>query len=253
MKKHGVCWGLIVGLFVCMAYAAHAQDIQIMQLVYFNDYAPFSWENEQKEMEGILIDVLTEAIQGRLGIQVEHKGYPWKRAQELVKQGKADAFCTVPTEERRTYTDVSAEPVILATFTVFTSADHPDLEKMKTIEAIADLNVYKLGHFRGAGWAKTNLEGMDVMWATTLEAVLGNLAKGRFDIHPGASQVVRFTIKQMELTDQITEIPAVLDSRSFNLCIGKQSDFAGILPEFDKALQAMKVDGTLQQIYEKYE
>lgn len=253
MKRNVVCCGLIVGLLVCMTYTAHAQDAQVMQLVYFNDYAPFSWENEQQVMEGILIDVLTEAIQHRLGIQVSHTGYPWKRAQELVRQGNADAFCTVPTEERRTYTEVSAEPVILATFTVFTRADHPELEKMKMIEAISDLSAYKLGHFRGAGWAQTNLEGMDVMWATTLEAVLGNLVKGRFDIHPGASQVVRFTVKQMGLTGQITEIPTVLDSQSFNLCIGKQSSFVDSLSEFDKTLQEMKADGTLQRIYEKYE
>jgi hypothetical protein len=47
MKRHGVCWGLMVGLLICIPYAAHAQDAQVMQLVYFNDYAPFSWENEQ--------------------------------------------------------------------------------------------------------------------------------------------------------------------------------------------------------------
>ncbi len=30
-----------------------------MKLVYFNNFPPFSWENN-KQMEGILIDVLTE-------------------------------------------------------------------------------------------------------------------------------------------------------------------------------------------------
>ncbi|GAK59144.1 amino acid ABC transporter substrate-binding protein, PAAT family [Candidatus Vecturithrix granuli] len=244
---------LLMWIPVLIALSAYAQEGQVMQLVYFNDYAPFSWENEQKQMQGILIDVLTEALQNRMKISVSHTGYPWKRAQHLVQQGEADAFCTVPTEERRTYTEVSHEPVIVATFTVFVRTDHPKLEQISMIKTLADLKEYTLGHFLGAGWAQQNLEGMDVKWASDLEAVLYNLAKGRFDLHPGASQVVRFTIKQLGLKQQIAEIPTVLDSQPFSLCIGKLSPFVNILPKFDQTLQEMKADGTLQQIYEQYE
>jgi polar amino acid transport system substrate-binding protein len=64
------------------------------KLVYFNNFAQFSWETNEK-MQGILIDVLTEAIQNRMGIAVSHKGYPWKRAQLLAKNNHADAFVGV--------------------------------------------------------------------------------------------------------------------------------------------------------------
>lgn len=244
-------------LLICLSglttLSAYAQEGQVMQLVYFNDYAPFSWENEQKQMQGILIDVLTEALQNRMKISVNHTGYPWKRAQHLVQQGEADAFCTVPTEERLAYTEVSHEPAIVATFTVFVRSDHPKLEQIKQITTLADLKAYTLGHFLGAGWAQQNLEGMDVKWASDLDAVLHNLVKGRFDLHPGASQVVRFTIKMLGLKQQIIEIPVVLDSQPFSLCIGKLSPFVNLLPKFDQTLQEMKADGTLQKIYEQYE
>ena len=244
---------VLVGIFGLTTLSVIAQEGQVMQLVYFNDYAPFSWENEQKQMQGILIDVLTEALQNRMKISVSHTGYPWKRAQHLVQQGEADAFCTVPTEERLAYTEVSHEPVIVSTFTVFVRTDHPQLDQIKKIKTLADLKEYTLGHFLGAGWAQQNLEGMNVKWVSDLEAVLRNLAKGRFDLHPKASQVVRFTIKQLGLKQQITEIPVVLDSQPFSLCIGKSSPFVNILPKFDQTLQEMKADGTLQQIYEQYE
>jgi len=48
------------------------------------------------------------------------------------------------------------------------------------------------------------------------------------------------------------ELPNVVDSASFNLCVGKQSSFAGLLPQFDETMKAMKKAGVLQKIYDKY-
>lgn len=244
---------MILGLIVTMMPSlGFPQDEQPMKLVYFENYPPFSWKNDEGEMEGILIDVLTEAIRTHIGIPVTHTGYPWKHAQMLVQEGRADAFCTIPTDERRAYTDVSQEPVIVATFKAFTRANHPDLERMNAINTIADLKGFRIGHFLGAGWAKRNLHELDVNWLSSLDADLLNVERGLLDIHPGASEVVLFTVKQLGLKDKIIELPAVLDSQSFNLCIGKQSPFVTMLPQFDETMIQMRADGTLQQIYDRY-
>jgi polar amino acid transport system substrate-binding protein len=76
-----------------------------MKLNYFR-YPPLSWEVNGK-VRGILVDVLNEALQNRMGIKVTHHEFPWKRAQLMVRYGNADRFTTAPTPERREYTDVS--------------------------------------------------------------------------------------------------------------------------------------------------
>ena len=63
-----------------------------IRFVYYNDNAPFGWE-ENGEMQGIYIDIVNEVFKKRLGIPVEHRGYPWKRAQMMVKNGDADGYC----------------------------------------------------------------------------------------------------------------------------------------------------------------
>jgi len=222
-----------------------------LNLVYFENYAPFSWK-ENNQMHGILIDVLNEAIQTRMGIPVSHSGYPWARAQNRVKKNESDAFATVPTPERKTYTEISTEPVVLATFTLFVKKGNPKIENIRTVKTISDLQKFTLGHYIGSGWAKKNLDNMNVSWSPKLDYVLAMLINGRFDIFVDTSQVVRFNIKKLNYQDQIVELPNIVDSAPFSLCIGKESPYVNILPEFDKTLKDMKKDGILQKIYDKY-
>ncbi len=240
---------IFVMMFSLVSTPVFAQET--MNLVYFNNFPPFSWKNNQ-HMQGILIDVLTEAIQTRMGIPVSHTGYPWARAQKMVQDGQADAFATVPTPERRIYTEISHEPLVVVTFTLFVNADNPKIEDLKNVRQLSDLKGFTIGHYRGSEKKKKNLAGMDVDIATSLDATLKKLAVGRFDVFTDVSQVIRYRIRELGLNDQITELPNIVDSSTFNLCIGKTSPHVTILPKFDETLRKMKEEGTLQEIYNTY-
>ena len=151
--------GAIGASTLCARYSFSAPPT--IQLTYFNNYPPFSW-NESAGMNGILIDLLSEALETRMGIPTSHTGYPWKRAQLLVKTGQADAFCTVPTPERRTYTKISKEPTLNATFTLFIKRNTPKRDLLTKITSLDDLLGFKIGHYLGSGWAKKKLEGTRV-------------------------------------------------------------------------------------------
>lgn len=222
-----------------------------MKLVYFNDYPPFSLEVNHK-MKGILIDVVTEAIQNQMGIQVSHEGYPWARAQKMVMINEADAFVTVPTPERRRYTEVSTEPAIPVTFTLFVSKENPKIEALSRVKTIADLSDFRMVNYIGDGWAKQNLGSMDVFWVPTLTDVIHLLANNQYDAFVDVSQVARFNVWRYGYKDQIVEFPNVLDHSSFNLCIGKKSPFVDILPKFDQTIRKMRKSGKLQEIYDRY-
>ena len=184
---------------------------QTMDIVYFDNFPPYSWANKDGKMQGILIDVLDEAIGNRMGINITHKGYPWARAQSNVKTGNADAFVTVPTDERREYTKVSQEPVIISTFTLFINNKNIDPDRLKYIKKVEDLKGYEIGHYRGSGWAKEKFAGMKVDLADTLDSTLKKLARGRFDVFVDTSQVVRYRIKELGLKEEITEVLNIID------------------------------------------
>ncbi len=241
----------LITLLLMVATVSISSAREPMKMVYFDNFPPYSWL-ERGEMKGILIDVMDEALQKRMGIAVIHRGYPWERAQNFVKNGEGDAFVTVPTPKRMTYTRVSKEPVVKPSFTMFVNKDSLRIDELRTVEKISDLKKFRLGHYLGSGWAQKNLAGMDVDWTPNSDTCLMMLGKGRFDVFVDVSQVIRYNIKLLGLQKQITEIPTVLDSSTFNLCIGKQSAYASILPKFDETIRKMGMDGTLQRIYDKY-
>lgn len=241
----------IILLLVFLLFAAPLHAQETMRLVYFENFPPFSWR-EDDQMQGILIDVVNEAVQARMGIPVSHEGYPWARAQRMVKSGEADAFVTIPTPERKEYTKASNEPVITTKVTLFTNINHERMEEFKNIKVIADLKSFRLVDYIGNGWAHENLSGFNVDWSPHMNNVLHKLAHNRGDLFAQVSQVTRYTIKQLGLEDVIVEIPTVLDSATFNLCIGHNSPFINIIPKFDEIMNDMRNDGKLHEIYATY-
>jgi polar amino acid transport system substrate-binding protein len=236
--------------FVC-GKIAEAKGQETLKLNYL-DFAPFSWKDAEGHMKGIFIDVHNEALNRRMGVSVTHAEYPWKRAQIMVKRGEADGFTTVPTSERREYTEISKESVIISDVVLFASVKNPKMEDFKKVKTISDLKGFRLVDYLGNGWAKKNLDGLDVTWEYGISETLILLASGKGDMFVQSGHVTDYNIKKLGLQNQIVEIHNVLESVSFNLCIGKKSAYANILPEFDKTIQEMRKDGTLQKIYDMY-
>jgi len=252
-KKGGLMRKTVLLMLISLIMAVPAFAREPMKMVYFENYQPFSWLDEGNQMRGILIDALNETIRKRMKISVTHKGYPWKRAQKMVKAGKADAFVTVPTPERESYTKISNEAVTTVKVTVFAGKGNPKMEKIRKIRTIADLKDFTLISYLGAGWAKKNLAKFNVKWVSDLDTVLKIIAKGRSPLFIQPSKVTLFNIKRLGYQDQIIEIPdVILDSIDFKLCIGKKSSYLNILSEFDEMMKTIRKDGTLQKIYDKY-
>ncbi len=85
-----------------------------------------------------------------------------------------------------------------------------------------------------------------------MDSAINLLNADRADLFAGVSQVVGYNINKLGFHDQIIEIPNIIDSAPFNLCIGKNSPYKRILPEFDETIKKMRQDGSLQKIYNKH-
>ncbi len=241
----------IIVLMIILLFPVSAFAQSPMKLVYFDNYPPFSWK-DNNQMKGILVDVLTEVIQTQMGIQVSHEGYPWARAQMMVKVNKADAFVTVPTLKRRSYTEISTEPVIVITASFFVSKKSLKLQALLTAKTLSDVMNYNHIQYIGNGWANQNLGDMNVRWVSTLRETLYCIAKNQYDVFVENSIVARFNIKKFGYQDQIIEIPSSINRLSFNLCIRKKSPYVNILPKFNVAIIEMRKSGRLQEIYDRY-
>lgn len=224
-----------------------------MKIVYFNSFAPFSYE-ENGVMKGILVDALDEALQKRMGLAIIHKGYPWVRAQEMVRNGEADGYVTIPTKERLMYTNASEKSVISSRMTLFAFKKSPLLDKLRKIKTVSELTDFRIGVYLGHGWAKQHLEGngIHVYWAPNIDNVFLMLLNDRIDATVEIEAVMLYMIKKAGYQNDIIEVPVKLDISSWHLCVGKNSGYNDILPKFDKVIEEMRRDGTLEAIYKKY-
>ncbi len=222
-----------------------------IKIVYFKDYPPLSWQQNNK-MQGILIDIMNEALKKRMHIDISHQGRLWEEAQLMVKNGQADAFVTVPTPERRAYTRISRESVINSSIKIFTGRNNPRIEDLAKVHSYSELKPFKLVDYRGNGRAAAALKGLDVDWLATMDEIPEYLIKGKADAWTQNIFVAEFFLRSIGDRDKIIELPNVLAGESFNLCVGKNSAFVRILDLFDQTIKDMKKDGTLEKICTAY-
>ena len=61
-----------------------------MKFVYFDSFPPYSWEDE-KQMKGILIDIVNTVVRDRLHVPVQHEGYPGRSSRLRFSVGEIAA------------------------------------------------------------------------------------------------------------------------------------------------------------------
>ena len=149
-----ILWGLLIWQ---SAWAAPAAELK---MVYFDDFAPYSWRDEQGKMRGLMIDVM-DRMAAQMGLRVAHEGYPWQRAQKMVRLAQADGFVTIANSERRSYTLVVEEPVTTTTLTIFTPRAHSHMQEFLQAKRLGDLKAFKEGYRRrldAAAWSSDERE-----------------------------------------------------------------------------------------------
>jgi len=235
---------LMFTLFSAASYAAP------MKIVYYDDYAPRSFVKDGK-VKGILIDIANEALAKRMGIEVLHEGYPWQRAQSMVKNGLADAFITVPTDERKEYTKASSEPVLVFETFLATVKNNPKIDEMSKITSLEELKPYSLVDYHSNGWAQSALKDLNVTWLPDYQAIFHFLEQGKADAVVVSRKAIH-TIEHLGFKDDIVIFENPLTSIKFHLCINTQSEYVNILEKFDKVIREMKESHIIDKIISSY-
>lgn len=203
-------------------------------------------------MQGILIDIMEEALHERLQIPITQTGYPWARAQMQVQAKRADGFVTVPTKERLSYTKAGTESVISLKNNLYTYAGHPQTDKLSQIKSPQELRDYKIADYIGNGWAKETFKNIDVLWLPNQDQVFGMLNQKRIDAVSSDQHTAIRYLKELRIQKNIIELPVTFKQSDFHLCIRKDSPYVNIIPQFDQTIKQMKQDGTLQKILDRY-
>ena len=225
------------------------------------DYCPAIYRGANGRPAGIFNDILTEAFK-RLGIPLKKGVYPWKRAQKLVKEGKADGMVTIYTKERQKFM-VASKPIWYIKETIFFRRDNPKACKMLKINSFDDMRDFVVVETMGSGWSKEQFKKhgiKNVVWVPTVDSAFNLLAKGRADLYMmfDLNAYNKLLKRQQEggaLQKGYQEIIAIappFTALPFSLLIRRDSPYVNIIEKFNQVIEQMKKDGTYQKIKKRY-
>ena len=245
------CLVSVIIFFSCRIHAAEP-----LRMAY-PTFAPFHYLNEKGEMEGLFYDIITEAVEKRLGVPLVWTAYPWARCQQNVRAGHDDAITTVPTRDRAEYTSTHDTPFYIKTLHLFTYKNHPRLEEIRTLKNITELEKHGFSviTYSGNGWHEKNVASLGIKTYKTgsLDSVWLMLAmkRGDFVIEWPASSWM--DLRRLGLAAEVVDTGVAVSAMPFHLLIRADSTHVGILERFDETVDAMRSDGTFAAIEKRYQ
>lgn len=220
--------------------------------IAYTDFPPFHSRPDGEALEGIFFEVITEAVEKRMGTPLKWSAYPWKRCQQSVRSGIDDALLTVPTAERLSYTASHPKPFYQKRMHIFTQTDHPRMELLKGLKTLTEIRDNDLSTitYGGNSWHNTHVASLGIITHETnpVDNVWRMLAARRGDLVIEWPHGAWPAIRHLGLEQKLVDTGVSMAAMSFHLLIRKGSSHLALLAGFDAVIEAMREDGTMKAI-----
>lgn len=218
-----------------------------IDIVFDNAYAPFEFKDSDQVYKGLDVDIINEVIK-RSGWKVNQSFPGFDAAVNAVQSGSADALMagTTITEARKkvfTFSDPYFDTKIVVATT-----------KSNTISSYEDLKGKTVGVKNGTA-AQAFLEENKDKYGYTLKTfdtgdlMYNSLSAGAVDAVMDDEAVIQYAIQQGQ--DLSIDIAGEAIG-SFGFSVKKGSKYEYLIKDFNKALAAMKKDGTYEKLMNKW-
>ncbi|HEM6310511.1 TPA: ABC transporter substrate-binding protein/permease [Streptococcus suis] len=218
-----------------------------IDIVFDNAYAPFEFKDSDQVYKGLDVDIINEVAK-RSGWTMNQTFPGFDAAVNAVQSGSADALMagTTITEARKkvfTFSDPYFDTKIVVATT-----------KSNTISSYEDLKGKTVGVKNGTA-AQAFLEenkdkyGFSIKTFDTGDLMYNSLSTGAVDAVMDDEAVIQYAIQQGQDLSIDIEGEAI---GSFGFSVKKGSQYEYLVEDFNKALAAMKEDGTYDQIMAKW-
>jgi len=225
-------------------------------IAYDDDLAPLSYAADGR-IRGVLVDILNEILVVRLGKQVEHRGYSWKRAQLMVRADNADALCAVPGSARQHYVLFTSSPVVVSSPAIFSGVNNPRKSDIEAIGTIDGLRAFSLVDHLGSSWSRDTLPRdiqKNINWVGSLDTVLKMIAINRYDIYLGDGIVGRYGLINLGLADAVLARPVPIGTPTrYHFAMRKNHpDAPTVVNDVQRELKRISDEGMIERMVQGY-
>lgn len=208
--------------------------------------------------EGVALDIVDELFSHIEGIEVNYMPcIPWKRVLYSTEQGKVDITFPILKNDEREKKYYYSKPVLPAETSMFYLAEK--FPNGLNWDTLSDFNNKKICVIDGWGvhnylekeQKKNGYTYKIVAISGTGESCFNQLQKKRIDIYATNKTVGIVQIKELGLSKIFKVAKKPLYTKDFYMAFSKKSDAHKFLPEINKIINQMKLDGTTEKIMYK--
>ncbi len=245
-------WFLLV-LLCCSGISASALAADREFLILGTPEEPFKME-ENGRITGVDVDVVRavlEALEVPYSIRLINSG---SRIISEMKSGRADMVLSFSrAQDREHYLIFPEQSYKDVSWHFFIRSENREAIRYSSFE---DLKGLRIGVTQD--WAYTREfwdAGLDYHVVTNNEFNIRKLLKSRIDLVPLNTVSALYRAKQQGYRSQITYLPKALKSKPYFNAFSIASDHPlkdAIIRQYDTSISAMKKDGRIQAIYDRY-
>lgn len=248
MKKLMVVLGIML---VSVLGACESKENGIVVLTS-SGYAPYEMVDTSGKLTGFDIELM-EAIAEELGLSIEWKDVDFDGIVASLQSGKAEIAIAglTPTEERAEMVDFGEyyyHMVEEMSNSLLFDQEHEHIRGLNDLEGLvvgAQIGTVQATFLQSV----SNVYGFTVDLRSTNTMIVEEIKAGRIDVLVVEGEIAS-TIESMNEHLMSVQFASSLDAETGNaIAFAKGSDY---LEEFNRALEILKNNGTLQALIEKW-
>jgi len=241
---------LIIAAMAASAAPGAAQTGEAVQLVD-TPFPPYIEGEYGGAPTGGIVPLILAELEARTGRTLRLTLHPWKRVLKMLRVGQADGVTLlIRTAERETFLRYTT--VLLESRESF----YYNTARLEGFQwrTFRDLEGYRIGLVDGHTYGQPFMQALSMLdltveYAGDTESAFRMLAAGRVDLvledDTVASSQLAANPSWLDVLDRAEQPVAVYP---FHMAFARKSPYADLVPEIDRAIEAMRSDGTLESI-----
>ncbi len=243
-------FGMMLVAGACLSSLQHARAADHRLVLACNDFPPLKIEHPGSDgLRGTDVDAIAE-IARRAGLDIEPRFMPWKRGYAEASEGKIDGLCSCSYRADRADLFHFSDEIGITSVGIFHAPGSSE-EPFKSLADLADPDIGTVGVVKGYN-LEAELEDAKIPHETVsadahaYEMLVNRRLEHLYSFRAPIDFIARHTSEKLPVYTELRSSP-------YFICLSKKvPETALMLPAINKAIAAMKADGTFAEIQRRY-
>jgi len=242
---------LVITYFLSHSNVSLARNLEVGWELWF----PYQYRNKNQELVGVDIDIF-KAIINRTGYKANYVELPWKRHLRYIKSGKIDvAFGASYTKERAKYAYFT-EPYRQEVVRLFVRHNNTiKLRKLSDLKNTHYIIGIEIGYYYGEEFQhlmKSAIFKQHIKEVLDIEENISLLLAGKIDGLLADPKTITAFIKKYRIQNELIEYSLPIYQTNIHMMLSKKTLNQITVQQFNRAIKALKEDGSINKIVDNY-